>query len=52
MQPTVSDIAAIQAAGKKMVAGGEALIGGAKKLAKKLAKKPAAKTKKTKTSKK
>lgn len=50
--PTVSDIASIQKAGEKMVAGGQALIGGAKKLAKKLGKKPAKKTAKKKTTKK
>ena len=43
MNPTVSDIAAIQKAGASMVASGNALIGGAKKLAKKLVKKTAAK---------
>jgi regulator of replication initiation timing len=49
--PTVSDIAAIKTAGQKMVAGGQALIGGAKKLAKKLSKKPVKKTVKKATKK-
>ena len=50
--PTVSDIKALQKAGSNMIAGGQALIGGAKKLAKKLSKSAKKTTKKTSSKKK